>query len=132
MDAAGEVRVERIPLTPRRDLREIKGYLKDLLNGPEPGQNRDDYLKATLLDQGAILGRHGPPAEVYPNVLHMERTFLPVGTIDKPGPIDHRRQKDADLFAAFFEQVTGQAMSPEQTKALTGIIDNFRRRERES
>lgn len=132
MDATGECQIERIPLTPRRDMRRIEGYLKEILNGPEPGENPEDYLMVTLLDTGAILDAVGKLREVYPNVLHIERPGLAFGSNPARGGIDRRKLNDAALFADFFREVTGGDLSDAEAAAYEFIVDDLRRCDREA
>ncbi len=132
IDEAGACRVERIPLSPRREVRRVRGYLKEILAGPEPGENRDDYLMVTLLDTGAILDVMGKLREVYPHVMHVERPGLERSGV---GPTsrrpDHRTLNDAQLFADFFVQVTGSQLTTEEISAYESIADELRKLERE-
>jgi DNA repair protein SbcD/Mre11 len=131
MDAGGGCSVERISLSPRRDVRCIKGNLSDLLKGPGAGENRDDYIMATLLDMGAILDAIGQLREVYPNVLHIVRPFLTAAGQLRGPHEDHRKMDEAELFAEFFSQVTGESLTGEQAAAFTSIVGAMRRRQRE-
>ncbi|MBI3948903.1 MAG: exonuclease SbcCD subunit D [Acidobacteria bacterium] len=132
MDAQGNCQVERLSLTPRRDLRCLEGYLADLLQGPEAGESRDDYIMVTLLDTGAILDAIGKLREVYPNVLHIERPFLMTGGQVRGLRTDHRTMDDAQLFSQFFSQVTGEDLTKEQAAAFASIVNAMRRRQREA
>ncbi len=66
--------MEEKVLQPKRDLREIIGYLDELLD-PQfyETEKMDDYLKITLLDEGALIDPINKLRQVYPNVLHLER-----------------------------------------------------------
>lgn len=134
IEIAGEdpLKIERIALTPRRDLRRIKGFLKDLLNEPGNDSNRDDYLLVTLMDNGALLDPMGKLRDVYPNALHIERPFLEMKDglpqARKPGP----HQSELDLFKDFFNEVTRETLSPEQETAFTEIVNAWRAGEREA
>ncbi|KKM12407.1 exonuclease SbcD [Clostridiales bacterium PH28_bin88] len=131
MDGAGNTTFEVIPLSPRRDVRCLDGYLNDILARPRNGENKDDYLMVTLKDSGAILDAMGKLREVYPNVLHIERPYLTEGG-DLRGPGgDHRRLGELDLFSSFFEQVTGTPLSVEQTKVFADTVNVLHRQERE-
>ncbi len=131
LDGAGNVTYEAIPLTPRRDVRRLEGFFADILAGPQNGESRDDYIMVTLKDEGAILDAIGKLREVYPNVLHLERPSLTAGgELRGPGG-DHRRQNEAELFATFFEQVTGTPLSAEQHKAFNETLEAFYVQERE-
>lgn len=131
MDGAGEVRTEEIHLVPRRDVRCIEGYLDELLSGRIDGGNSEDYLMVTLKDTGAILDAIGKLRAIYPNVLHIERPwFNRGGELSGPGG-DHRRVSEADLFASFFKQVTGEVLEDELHRAFAETLESYYRQERE-
>ena len=131
IDAAGGVTLEQIKLSPRREVRCLEGLLKDMLVGPQNGENTEDYLMVTLKDAGAILDPMGKLREVYPNVLHIDRPHLTdCGELRGPAG-DHRRISELDLFSSFFVQVTGDALSDEQTKVFAETVEVLFRQERE-
>jgi exonuclease SbcD len=132
MDARGACRIENISLTPRRDVRCISGYLRDLIERPVTGENCGDYLKITLLDTGPILDAMGQLREIYPNALHVERIGLDPGTLRGVEAMDHRKLNDADLFSAFFSQVTGDEIADDEAAAYAAVVDDMRRQERET
>ncbi len=135
VDADGKVRVEEVPLRPRRDVRRVEGYFRDLLagRGVPPG-SREDYLMVTLLDTGAVLDPIGRLREVYPNVLHVERPALWTGGRDagQGAGAERLRLDDMDLFRAFFLDVTGEQLSEEQEAAYASVVEDLRRRQREA
>ena len=132
IDAHGRCTVERIPLTPPREVRCLTGTLAEILAGPQAGESRDDYLMVTLLDREPILDAMGKLRTVYPNVLHLIRPqFAPTGEGHGQRG-DHRRLSDVELFNAFFEQMTGEALNPAQAEAYTAIIETLRQGEREA
>ena len=131
MDAAGKVSSEAITLSPSRDVRCLKGYLQEILSGPQNGESREDYLMVTLQDTGAILDVMGKLREVYPNVLRVDRPYLTTGN-NLQGPMgDHRRLSETELFASFFEQVTGKALAEDEEKMFAETVDTLYRQERE-
>ncbi|HMK35206.1 MAG TPA: exonuclease SbcCD subunit D [Desulfomonilaceae bacterium] len=132
MDRDGHCRVERIPLTPRHDVRRIRGLLEDLLKHPDPHKNREDYLMISLLDVAPILDVMGRLKDVYPNVLHIERECLAPGVQNLEGRTDHRKINDMDLFAAFFSQVTGSELDPAEAAAYGSIVTDLRMADREA
>ncbi|ABZ84158.1 exonuclease sbcd [Heliomicrobium modesticaldum Ice1] len=132
LDGAGQITAcESIALTPRRDVRRLEGYLNDILKGAAPGENRQDYVMVTLLDEGAILDPIGKIRQVYPNVLHIQRTFLERGSGAVRSVGDHRRLDDLDLFASFMEQVTGSPLDEEGRQVAADVIDDVLGRCRE-
>ncbi len=132
MDPRGCCSVERVKLTPRRDVRRVEGLLADILTQPVPEGSRDDYLMVTLLDTDAILDVMGKIREVYPNLLHIERPHLSIGGDLAQKRPDPRKLNDRDLFAAFFSQVTGETLSEAQASAYESVVQELRRREREA
>ncbi len=132
MDDRGRCVLETISLTPRHNVRTISGYLDDLIEHPEEGPGRDDFLSITLLDTGALYDPMGKLREVYPNVLHLPpRTTAGAGEGGAP-TIDHRKMSETELFAAFYSEVTGEVLSTEQRKAFIGVADRMIQVEREA
>jgi exonuclease SbcD len=132
MDAQGGCSVERIPLVPPHDVRTISGFLDDLIAHPVDGAAGEDYLSVTLLDKGAVYDPMGKLRDVYPNVLEIKRPAISA-EIPGAGPrIDHRKTSEIELFAGFYHEVTGEALSAEQRMAFIGITERLRRQAREA
>lgn len=132
LDARGDVSIEQVSLTPRREVRRISGLLSDILQAPQTGGNKEDYLLVTLEDREPILDVMGKLRQVYPNILHVEKPYLsPTGDLRKPD-LDYRRQSEAQIFGAFFHQVTGETMSAEQESRLAGLLNEMFRQKREA
>ena len=103
MDAVGACRVEKVRLAPRRDLRVITGLFEDLMKG-SPTQ---DYIHAVLLDTGPVLDVANRLRQLYPNLISMVRPEVKTsGTHLEAAAM--ARMGDDQLFAAFFEETTGQ------------------------
>jgi len=132
LDAVGSCRTELFPLTPRRDMRIVEGAFETLLQGPGAGESREDYLLVRLSDKKAILDPMGRLREVYPNVLHLERPgLLESGELEEMG--QHQlRQSERQLFASFFEQMTGDEPSVEQERVFAEVVDSLHSKEREA
>jgi exonuclease SbcD len=130
IDGQGRAAVERVPLTPKRDLRRIEGTLSDLLAGPGPGENPDDYLLVSLTDQGAVFDAMGRLREVYPNVLHIERPFIQQSDRRAGRAEDYAKLSELDLFSAFFQQVAGRELTPDQREAFIRVVEDFRQKQR--
>lgn len=132
IDAAGAVRVEPVELSPRRDVRIVQGTLAELLEGPGPGESRDDYLLARLEDREALLDPMGKLRDVYPNVLHLERVGRDGEGLSGAPRIDRRGQDDVELFESFVREVTDEEPTSAQREAFLEVAERLRRAERES
>ncbi len=123
LDERGACLTEKVPLSPRRDVRVLRGTLEELQRGAATDSARDDYVLAELTDRGAILDAIGKLRRCYPNCLHIDRTSL----FDAPGSgqacrADHRRHTEAELFGSFFREVTGDAPNQDETTAFAEIV----------
>lgn len=131
LDEQGHAEVEVVSLSPRRDVRCIDGFFKDLLNGPQNTESPDDYIMVTLRDSSPILDARGQLQAVYPNVLHIDLPRLNTGGNLRGPQGDHRRLGETQLFSTFFEQMTGETLNNEQAAGLAQIIDEVYRQNRE-
>lgn len=71
LDAAGAVRAEAIPLTPKRRLRVLAGPIEEVLDAAAP-EGREDWLHVVLTDPGPVWGAMDRLREAYPNILGLE------------------------------------------------------------
>ncbi|MEO0444602.1 MAG: exonuclease SbcCD subunit D [Verrucomicrobiota bacterium] len=123
LDAAGECRLETLPLRPRTDLRVLEGSLKDLLQQGQAAPDRDDYLLIRLTDTEALLDPFGKLKEVFPHLLHLERPGLQRNLHENDLHREDLRKDDVTLFQSFFHQVTGEPMNPQQVDCALPILD---------
>jgi DNA repair protein SbcD/Mre11 len=130
---AGRARVivTEHPLRPPRDAPRLEGTLDELVTRGRTDPGRDDYICATLTDTGALLDPMGRLREAYPNALAIELPESVGRRHDERLQADPRRG-DAELFADFFRQVTGEPPGEAQAAAFAGVVDGLRRREREA
>lgn len=69
----GNLNIYTKPLTPLRDLREIKGPIEELLRlGKEDGSAATDYMHVTLTDEEEIYDAIGQLRQVYPNLMILD------------------------------------------------------------
>ncbi len=115
------------PLKPLRDVRIIEGDLQQVLTQGATDPHVQDYVMVRLTDTHAILDAMGQLREVYPNVLHLEKTGLMAASEVKQLDRQKIKRGELELFGDFFQQMTGQALSDEQRQALHKTIDSLQR-----
>lgn len=124
------IEIEERILTPKRDMREIKGYLSELLD-PAFYENQccEDYLKVTLLDEGALLDPMGKLRQVYPNVLHLERNIDLVDMRQKNSfqAVAIQQKNELELFEQFYTQITTAPFTEEKRTVMASVIDDVKR-----
>ena len=115
----GTARTEPLPLTPRRDLRRLRGRFEDLMRGPHG--NPEDYLFLDLLDDGPVLDAMARLRQVYPNILGIQPA-PPVPAAGGEVPDISQRELDPSvLFRSFFHEIQGRDMDEEEAAVFREI-----------
>ncbi|WP_243299560.1 exonuclease SbcCD subunit D [Bacillus litorisediminis] len=124
-------RTERF-LKPKRDMREIEGYLDELLD-PQyyKNQKTEDYLKVSLLDEGTLHDPIQKLRHVYPNVLHLERKVEWMDAKQKQiyQTVQQNKMSEVELFEIFYQEMTTATFSAEKKKWLEQVIDEVKKKE---
>lgn len=111
LDEEGNLTIELLPLTPKRDMRTLEGNLEDLLNEVNPDQ-REDYLRVILTDEGELLEPMAKLRQVYPNVMMLELKRRFEGFKGSQLSLEARESKTPQqLFADFYEHHRGEELS---------------------
>ena len=122
LDGEGRASIERITLTPRRDLRVLEGCLQTLIDAAAADPGRDDYVMARLTDTGALLNAMSKLRTAYPNALAIERIWS-TGSAARLDPgQDHRKIDIQKLYAGFYEDMTGSPLDDEALNLLASEI----------
>ncbi|MBP7892018.1 MAG: exonuclease SbcCD subunit D C-terminal domain-containing protein [Firmicutes bacterium] len=130
INGAGEAAIRTVLLRPRRDVRRVRGSFEEVARGPAPGLNPDDYIMASLSDPDPVWDCMSRLREVYPNVMQVEWTAGMAGggdLADLAGAgVDHRNRTELELFCEFYEQVTGEPMSEDETAAVVALLEQVK------
>jgi exonuclease SbcD len=126
------VTVETVALTPRRDVRRLEGTLAELLERGPADPRRDDYVLASLLDDGALFDPIGRLRAAYPNTLAIERPAYERAGTEGPRRPRPGSVSDVELFETFFRYVSDDDLGDERRAAVADIIDRLERRRREA
>ena len=105
----GTTSVQRVSLSPRHDVRIVKGTMAELLATPRGDNSLRDYVRAVLMDRDPVLDPLGRLREVFPNVLELQfgRDSDAGGGTPKSAQ-DHRERSPDDLFKAFHRDMLGE------------------------
>ncbi len=119
-------------LTPKNDLREVEGYLEELL-APSfyEKQALNDYLKITLHDEGALIDPINKLRQIYPNILHLERK-LAITDLKKKQSFSSAKvdkKTELELFKEFYEEMTTASFTEEKRTLMSEIIEQALREE---
>lgn len=132
MDDKGRFDMRYHSLRPKQDMRELEGYLEQLLDPHFFEKEKvDDYLKVTLLDDGALIDPMGKLRHVFPNVLHLERKIESIDQKQKKNFISIREEKksELDLFEQFYREMTTTDFTEDKRSLMVGVIDKVLKEE---
>ena len=123
----GNIDIREVMLTPKRDLREIKGSYEDITNRKNyEGTNVDDYVHIVLTDEEDIIDAIGKLRTIYPNIMKLsydnKRTrennvLTEAGAIEEKSPFE--------LFEDFYSMQNNVSMSPWQTDYVKELIEEI-------
>lgn len=123
----GNIEYSKIPLTPLRDMREIRGtYYELTLKSNYESTNTEDYLHITLTDEEDIPDAIGKLRSIYPNIMKLDYDNLRTrgsGTVDAIENIESK--SPFELFADLFKQQNNQDISEEQEEIMRNLIDKI-------
>ena len=123
----GNIEYSKVPLTPLRDMREIRGtYYELTLKSSYESTNTEDYLHITLTDEEDIPDAIGKLRSIYPNIMKLDYDNLRTrgsGTVDAIENIESK--SPFELFADLFKQQNNQDMSKEQEEIMRNLIDKI-------
>ena len=124
LDGKGEVSLRTIPLTPKRDLREVKGTYEELMKKENyEGTATEDYLHIVLTDEEDVPDAMRKLKTVYPNVLRLDYDNVRTrsGAVVEAVPETEEKSPLA-LAEEFYAMQNGRPMSGAQTEYLRRMI----------
>ena len=121
IDAEKKVDVELVPIKPKRDLRHIKGKLRDLLaesNVTAP----DDYIYATLTDEEIINDAMGIFQQTYPHTVKIDYDNSHTREIEQVdiSKIAENRSFE-DLISDFYRQIYSCEITEEEMDIMRSV-----------
>ena len=124
LDGKGEVSLRTVSLTPKRDLREVKGTYEELMKKENyEGTATEDYLHIVLTDEEDVPDAMRTLKTVYPNVLRLDYDNVRTrsGAVVEAAPETEEKSPLA-LAEEFYALQNGRPMSGAQTEYLRRMI----------
>ena len=127
LDEKGSVRFEAAPLTPRHDLRELRGSYMELTDRRAyDGTLTDDYLHITLTDEQDVPDALARLRVIYPNLMRLDYDNRRTRAAETPDAAARAESKTPlEHFAAFYEAQNGQPLSDEQAAFCQSLIEDI-------
>lgn len=123
----GTLEVAARPLTPLRDLREIRGsYLEVTAKRFYEGRNREDYLHITLTDEEDVPDGAAKLRVIYPNLMRLDYDNTRTRSRNLPeGAEEPAAKPPLELFEEFYERQNNQPMTEEQIRFSRELMETI-------
>ena len=121
------VTIRTVPLTPLRDMRELRGSY-DQLTAPETyrGTPTEDYLHIILTDEEDVPEAAGQLRSIYPNLLKLSYDNARTRSSNTPEAAgDISRKSPLELFGELYEAQNNRPMSDTQTSFVRDLIESI-------
>ncbi len=127
LNQKGNVSISTIPLTPLRDMREIKGCYDEItLKKNWENTNCEDYMHITLTDEEDIPDAIGKLRVIYPNLMKLDYDNKRTRSSSSVGSAENVENKSPlELFSEFYEKQNNQPMSEEQERFMNELIEKI-------
>ena len=127
LGAKGELNISLRPLTPKHDMRQIKGSFAEITDKQfYSAMATDDYLHIILTDEDDVEEAVGKLRVIYPNLMKLsyDNTRTRCNQIIV-GAEDMERKTPLQLFEELYELQNNQPMSEEQRSFASEIIESI-------
>lgn len=124
----GNQKVTTVPLTAKRDLREIKGTYNQLtLKSFYENQNTDDYLRVILTDEDDVPDALAKLRVIYPNIMKLDYENTRTRSITEiTFDDDFEKRSEIELLEDFYKMQNGMEMSETQRDFAIKIFEEIK------
>lgn len=126
LDDTGVTKIDKLSLTPLRDIRSVEGTIDDILQM----EKSEDYIYVKLMDETAVLQPMEKIRTVFPNVMSIERNMK---SIEKQNVATKNRHDmdEISLFRAFYKEIKGEDVDSEKEQIFIHALEALKAGERE-
>ena len=127
-EKGSELTLSLLPLTPKRDLRSIRGSFAELTDKSfYETINTEDYMFPVLTDEEDIPNAMGKLQKIYPNIVQMDYDNTRTRRNQVIESAENVPQKTPlELFEELFNKQNNAPMSDVQRQFMIDLIDNLR------
>jgi len=130
IDKEGNIEYKIHEIKPKRDFRVIEDYLENILKKYKSEiENREDYIKVVLKDDGEILDPMGKLRGIYPNIMELTRKTKAYENLDKNKVANIKEKSKQKLFNDFYINVMDEEASIEENEIIERTLELIEGRE---
>lgn len=120
-EKAAKPEIQKIPLQAQKEVRSLKGTLKEVL-ALSTQENRSDYVSITLTDEEELFYPRTQLAEKYDNILEVRIDNRRTRAGFEEGESEEALLSPMEAFKAFYQEMQGTAMNETEEKLMESII----------
>lgn len=131
LDGYGDIEVRQKELKPKRDMKDLEGSLKQLLNPINYNEiEKEHFYRITLTDKGELLDPMSKLKAVYPNVLQImvKERIKDEGNAKTAAAKGYREKSKLELFLEFYKSLKDEELSPENIEIMSKVIEEIEKR----
>ncbi len=122
IDGAGQVKTTFISLSPRHDVRIIKGFFDDLIKGES-----EDFLMAELLDEGPVIDAMARLRQKYPRMMTIQ-SHRRMNSGSGERSFDLMKKVDPlDMFRVFYKEFQDKEFTEEEENYMKELWEDLRK-----
>ncbi|MGN0708050.1 MAG: exonuclease SbcCD subunit D [Faecalibacterium sp.] len=125
----GQVELSTVPLTPRRELRQLRGTYMELTDRRFYADTAtDDYLHITLTDEQDVPEALARLRVIYPNLMRLDydnRRTREQHSVEAPTLAAQFSMTPLEHFSAFYQLQNNQSLTPQQTRFCQELIEQI-------
>ena len=124
LEEKGTLNLRAVPLTPKRDMVELRGGFAQISSPAFYEQvDRDAYVRVILTDENDIYGAMGQLRSIYPNLMRLDYDNLRTRSGTAELEEADVKRNPLELFEEFYQQQNHQPMSEEQHGYLAELLE---------
>lgn len=128
LDEKGDVEVEKVKLTAKRDIKSVSGYINEILTH----EKSEDYVFINLLDETPVISPMEKVRTVYPNAMHVSRqSVLNYTMSQKSTTEDKSTLTPLEKYELFYKEVKGTQLTIDQLEIMQQVLEDLLLEERE-
>mgnify|MGYP003295122567 CR=1 FL=1 len=115
-----QIKIEKLPLVPLRDVRKMKGNMEDLLRGSE---YKNAYVSVTVTDEVEPYNMRERLEARFPYLLEVRVDNLRTRTSLTEAEEDIDISSPIETFASFFKEMQGRDLTEQERNVLQNIME---------
>ena len=124
LEEKGTLNLRAVPLTPKRDMVELRGGFAQISSPAFYEQvDRDAYVRVILTDENDIYGAMGQLRSIYPNLMRLDYDNLRTRSGTAELEEADVKRNPLELFEEFYQQQNHQPMLEEQRGYLAELLE---------